>query len=423
LEEATVADRVYVVGVGAEGYSGLSPRAREILDAAEAIFGVERLLETIPTGRAARISGNPGVAKALSLIESTAGEGGVAVIASGDPGFFGIGKLMVRRFGRGRVEIIPHVSSVQLAFAAVGESWEDASFLSVHGRSIGGLVEAVERAPKVAIFTDGINSPSAVAKRLLAAGVRGRRAFLCEEMGGPKERVRQMKLAELAGMECSPLSVLILLPDPESATAGVSGVQSPRSEWPLGIPDEEFQQRRPRRGLITKLEVRLAALGKMGLTSRSVVWDVGAGSGAVSIEAAGIAREGQVYAVERDEEGIEIIRANLATFGCRNVVVVPGSAPEALEGLPAPDAVFVGGSGGKLSAILDLVGRRLRPNGRVVVNAATLETVGAALAHLREMGFAVESTLIQVSRGKGLGEGLTHFEALDPVFIVAGRRS
>jgi len=161
----------------------------------------------------------------------------------------------------------------------------------------------------------------------------------------------------------------------------------------------------------------------MGLTSRSVVWDLGAGSGAVSIEAAGIAREGQVYAVERDEEGIEIIRANLATFGCRNVVVVPGSAPEALEGLPAPDAVFVGGSGGKLSAILDLVGRRLRPNGRVVVNAATLETVGAALAHLREMGFAVESTLIQVSRGKGLGEGLTHFEALDPVFIVAGRRS
>ena len=163
----------------------------------------------------------------------------------------------------------------------------------------------------------------------------------------------------------------------------------------------------------------MASLARLGLQESSVVWDVGAGSGSVAIEAAMIARDGHAYAVERDDEGIDLILKNQAKFGTHNLSAIHGEAPAALEGLPSPDAVFIGGSGGNLPAILDVVARELRPYGRVVINAATLDTAGVAVTGLRERGFAADVTLIQVSRSKDVA-GMTRFEALNPIFIVAG---
>ncbi len=424
MVEPAPASRVYVVGLGAEGWESLAPRAKEVVAQADTVVGGERLLALVPHVAAERLVIKAGLAGLLEQIATRLGERRVVVLASGDPGFFGIAKALVERFGKERVEILPNVSAVQLAFARIKESWEDATFVSLHGRLPARFAAAVGRSRKVAILTDDVNSPAVIARSLLAAGLGGYHAYVCEDLGLPDERVRECDLATLTELATAPLNVLILIREQAAEEGEAAYLGQPASltgGWPYGIPDEEFYQRRPHRGLITKVEVRLASLAKLALTESSTVWDIGAGSGAVTIEAALAARLGRVFAVERDAESIDLIRRNIAKFGVANVVPVHGTAPAALAALPAPDAVFVGGSGGQLAAIVDAVDRQLRAGGRVVVNATTVETAGAALAALREKGFAVTATLLQVSRGKELA-GLTHFEALDPVFVIAARR-
>jgi precorrin-6Y C5,15-methyltransferase (decarboxylating) len=167
--------------------------------------------------------------------------------------------------------------------------------------------------------------------------------------------------------------------------------------------------------------VRVVSISKLALRDDSIVWDVGAGAGSVSIEAAIQVRRGQVFAVERGAEDAEIIRQNVAHFGLRNIVVVEANAPEALADLPDPDAVFVGGSGGGMREVIAVIATRLRPGGRVVVNVATVESLSLAIAALREKGFDPELTQISVARSQAIGT-LTRLAALDPVFIVSGTR-
>ena len=195
---------------------------------------------------------------------------------------------------------------------------------------------------------------------------------------------------------------------------------SPR---PLGLPDDAFAQKRPDKGLITKSEARAISLYRLGLTPRSVVWDVGAGSGSVALEAALIAHNGRVYAVERDADSIRHLRCNLRRLGPDNVAIVQGDAPAALDDLPAPDSVFVGGGGRKLGVILDCAAGRLRPGGRIVANLAAMERALQAYDRLQGLGFATELTMASASRAKPLPDGALRFAALNPVFIVAAKRS
>lgn len=190
----------------------------------------------------------------------------------------------------------------------------------------------------------------------------------------------------------------------------------------LGLPDDAFEQRHPLRGQITKREVRAVSLYSLGLCPNSLVWDIGAGTGSVSVEAALIAHQGVVYAVEREEETLPLLRRNVARWGPPNVQVVPGEAPEALRELPDPDSVFVGGSGGRLAEILEVVAQRLRPPGRVVVNLAALERVPEVRRRLTQLGLVSELAMVQAARGKELGDGTLRLEALNPVFVVTGWR-
>ena len=190
---------------------------------------------------------------------------------------------------------------------------------------------------------------------------------------------------------------------------------------PLGLPDDAFAQKRPHRGLITKAEVRAVSLYKLGLRRNSIVWDVGAGSGSVGLEAALIASEGMVYAVERDAECLDMLRLNVEQLGPDNVVVVSGEAPDALDALPAPDCVFVGGSGGRLTDILECAVSRLTADGRIVVNLASLDRVAQTQACLESLGFEVDLTMISASRGKALPDGTMRLEAQNPVFIITGK--
>ena len=190
----------------------------------------------------------------------------------------------------------------------------------------------------------------------------------------------------------------------------------------LGLPDDAFEQRRPLKGQITKREVRAVSLYSLGLRSDSVVWDIGAGTGSISVEASLIAREGTVYAVERDEESLPLLRRNLERWGSNNVQIVAGEAPDALVDLADPDAVFVGGSGGRLAEILDEAIKRLRINGRIVVNLAALERTNDVYHRFKSSGLVTDMVMVNSSRGKDMPDGTVRLEALNPVFVVTARR-
>ena len=193
-----------------------------------------------------------------------------------------------------------------------------------------------------------------------------------------------------------------------------------RGELPsLGLLDDVFEQRRPLRGQITKREVRAVSLYLLRLRSDSVVWDIGAGTGSVAIEAGCIAHRGSVYAVERDPDSIGLLRRNAERLAGCNVKVVHGAAPPALERLPDPDSVFVGGSGGQLAGILDTATDRLKQDGHLVVNLAALERTNEVYRRLKDKGMIVELSTINVSRGKEMPDGAVRLEALNPVFIIA----
>ncbi len=400
---------VTVVGIGADGCSGLSSRAAGAVASARVLAGGERHLAFFPQFQGERILIDRNLTAALDRVAGLADETQVCVLASGDPLFFGIGARLLECIPVEDVEFIPHPSSVQWAFARIGLAWEDAAFVSFHGRGREGLAARVRRRRKVALLTDRMNAPPALARHLLEHGARDWRGVLCEDMGGAGERVRRCALEELAALDdVRPLNLLLLLrPD----------------GWrpPPAIPflsDEAFEKRG---GLITKREVRLLALAALAPSEDGVVWDIGAGSGSVAVEAALVACEGRVYAVESDPECLEYCRRNARAHGADNVRVVAGRAPEALDGLEPPDAVFVGGSGGRLAEILAFAVTRIRPGGRIVVSTITLETLEEARRALGDLGLAADVTLASIARSAPLA-GRTRLAPLSPVHLVTATK-
>lgn len=403
---------VTLVGIGDDGCASLTARAAGAVARAEVLVGGERHLAFFPQFRGERVAIKGGLDAVLDRVVELSAERDVCVLASGDPLFFGVGARVVQRVGADHVEAIPAPSSVQWAFARAGMAWDDAEVVSVHGRGAVGFVARVRRASKVAVLTDAESSPPRLAARLLEYGDRAWTAVVCERLAGPGERVRAMTIDALAEThDVDPLNVL-LLARPEG--------WRPPPRIPH-LPEEAFAKRMPKHGLITKREVRTLSIATLGIDEDSVVWDVGAGSGSVAIEAAMIASRGRVYAVEVDPEGVAICRENTRAHGTDNVVVVEGRAPEALAGLEAPDAVFVGGSKGNMPSILDASLAALRPGGCLVVNAITLENVAEAYAALRARALEPEVTLVQISRGAPLAR-YQRYEALNPIHVIAATR-
>ncbi len=400
---------VTVIGLGDDGCASLTSRAANAVAAAQVLVGGERNLAFFPQFTGERIAIKGALDPLLDRVASLANEHQVCVLASGDPLFFGIGAKVVARIGAEHVELLPAPSAMQWAFARTGIVWDDASFLSVHGRSAEGFVNRVRGASKVAVLTDAESSPPALATRLLEYGDSAWTAWVCEKLGSTDEKVRRFELAELsAARDIDPLNVLLLLR---------TGAWRPPTSIPY-LHEDAFAKRMPKNGLITKREVRLLSLGALALRPDSVVWDIGAGSGSVSIEAAMLAPRGRVYAIEVDPEGVAICRDNARVHGTDNVRVIEGRAPEALVGLEAPDAVFVGGSKGSMDAIVTAALAALRPGGKLVVNAVTLENVAEAYAAFRSRSLDPDVTLVQVSRGVPLAR-YQRYEALNPIHILA----
>jgi precorrin-6Y C5,15-methyltransferase (decarboxylating) len=404
---------VTLVGIGDDGCAGLSSRAMNAISSAQVLVGGERQLAFFPDFRGERLVLEGGLGAVLDRVAVLAEEHHVCVLASGDPLFFGVGGLVIKKVGAAHVDVIPQPSSMQLAFARVGLKWDDAALLSVHGRTLEGLLARLRRCAKAALFTDPDNSPARIAAQMVELGETGWQTWVCENLGGPDERVRAFSVAELAAVsDIGPLNLLVL--------------QRTDPGWrpPPAIPflhEDAFAKRMPKKGLITKREVRLLSLAALHIRPASVIWDIGAGSGSVTIEAALLAPEGRVYAIEVDPEGVEICRDNLRTHGVDNARVIAGRAPEALAGLEPPDAVFVGGSKGSMAEIIEVALERLKPGGRLVVNAITLENASEAYQCFRSRGLVPEVTLLQVSRAEPLAHYL-RYEALNPIQIFAVTR-
>jgi precorrin-6Y C5,15-methyltransferase (decarboxylating) len=400
-------DKVYIIGVAPGGASSLGSKARRLVKQAEIVLGGQRLLDMFPSLGGEKITIRNNLAEVTDLIKRNMRQRRMVVLASGDPDFYGIAGYLADKLGKDSLEIVPNVSAMQLAFARLKESWDDAVFVSAHARPVEDIVERVRSSHKVGIFTDGEHTPATIARVLLEHGVDGYRTYVCQNLGRKDEKIVATDLPGLCKTRCSPLNVLILLKE-KPGTA-------PRQV--LGIPEASFYRRR--KGLITKHEVRAVSLAKLALTENSLVWDIGAGSGAMSIEASLLVRKGRIYAVEKNDADVAVIRKNLRRFHVPNVEVVPTFAPEGLDRLPDPTAVFIGGSGGRMEGILNLACRRLKPGGRLVINVAALENLGAAVNALKARGFAPDVTLVNVARSTELA-GLTRFEALNPVFVVTG---
>ncbi|MEO1971069.1 MAG: precorrin-6y C5,15-methyltransferase (decarboxylating) subunit CbiE [Pirellulaceae bacterium] len=405
-------ERIHIIGVGDDGWEGLTGQARRLIEQAELILGPADQLERLGKTKASQVDCGLGLDELIGKLDH-APDVSIIVLTSGDPLFYGTARFLCDRFGKDRIAVLPHVSSLQLPFARVKESWEEAYLTNLANQSLDRIIERIRTAEKVGIFTTEKISPSTVAKPLVSRRIDYFHAYVCENLGSPDERVTHADLAELVDQRFSPLNVMILVRKPAVPDRPISEA----GKRLFGNPDEWFVQTQPKRGLLTPSEVRSMALAELDLAPASVVWDVGAGSGSVSIEAAQIAHDGKVYSIEMDVEDFELLRINADRFGVQNLVPVLGKAPEAWESLEAPDAIFVGGTGRQVAKIVEMALPRLRPRGRLVAHVSSLDNAHDVWKAMNSLPGNAQVWMLNLARGIDQLDHLT-FEPLMPTFLL-----
>ncbi len=372
------------------------------LEQAGCVIGARRLLEQLPRGctenRIAAI--NPEAILDEILRQNT----DCAVVYSGDTGFYSGARGLLPLLEKAGIpaRVLPGVSSVQLLSARLGRPWQDWNLVSAHGTECG-VLAAVSAGRPAFFLTGGVLGPAEICRRLTEAGLGTLPVVIGERLSYPDEAVTAGTARELAAGTYAPLSVLLAEAAPRE-----------KRRCP-GFPDNAFL-----RGDVpmTKQEVRAAALAKLAAEPADTLWDVGAGTGSVSVELALAAPEGQTFAVERKPEACGLIRANREKFSAWNLQLIAGRAPDALRELPPPDGVFIGGTQGGMAEIVDSILQK-NANARICVTAIALETLSAAVAALTEHGLSAHVTQIAVSRSKPAGK-LHLLTANNPIFLITG---
>lgn len=334
--------------------------------------------------------------------------GPVVIVASGDPLFYGIGNTLLKHFRAEELNFHPSLSSIQKACALCKTAWHDAQILSLHGRQHPHIAGKILPHHKSIILTDSCNNPQAIAKGILhylevieAMEMAGNiRLAVAENLGAEHECLHYLNLVEASQKEYAPLNVLIIFNDNRMAALS-----------PFGLREDDIYHSR---GLITKNEVRAASIHALNLPAQGIMWDVGAGSGSVSIEAARINPELTIYAIEQRPEEIANIKANIKKFSCYNIIPLHGRAEDFLDDLPQPERIFVGGSGGALEIITAKAKEVLPENGRLVVNSVLPKTADEAPRFMRAQQMEVYSSCIRVSRSTP-----EHIE-FNPITIIIG---
>ena len=424
-----VIDKCRIVGVLDDGVASLGATALQHLRAAQLVIGGARTLQLLaahiaPDAVQRDLSG--ALSQVPEWIRAAQAEGRrVVVLATGDPLCHGIAAYLASRLCIEAIEVLPNVSTLQLACARLGLPWQDMKFSSVHSKDAGdwvpgsppshglyALLRDIRQHDRLAVLTSPDNTPDRIARMLIAEGLADEvEMAVAERLCQPEERV-------VSGMS---LSAAALMPfaDPNVVLLWRTRLRAPQVL--LGLPDASFEQRHPEKGLITKHEVRAVSLARLQLRADSVVWDIGAGSGSVGLEAARLCRNGHVYAIEKNADDAAIVQRNRLAMGISNHTLLHGKAPEGLQAWADPDAVFVGGSGGELAELITLILKRLRPQGWLVMNFVTIENLGVAVATLKAQGATWDVLQLQASRSKPILH-MHRMAAENPVWIVCAQR-
>ena len=423
---------IQVVGVGLSGAKSLSTGVLSLVESATLLVGAQRHLDAFERSNAAVESWPLGnftqVFADLRSRLQTHPETRVVVLASGDPLFFGIGRLLLTLFPAEQLVFHPQVSAMQLAFSRLKLPWQDATLVSVHGRSEQPLMQPLKRGDaKIAVLTDGIFTPGAIAALITALDLPVRyQLWVCENLGDDAherlsvyspdqfERLQQQTFASL--------NVVVLLRQTDSPT-------SPKRLPLIGLPDAAFKGFPDRPTLMTKREIRLLILGALAPLDGQTIWDIGAGTGSVSVELSRLCPNAQLYAIEKTAMGAALIEHNAQQLAIAPIHVVHAQAPTALDTLPQPARVFIGGSSGQLTAILNLLNHRMLTNSdnssapadaRIVLALATVEHLNQVISWVKstsENTWQYQLTQINISRSLPIGP-LTRFSPLNPVTLV-----
>ena len=415
---------VSIIGILDDGWAGLADAARQALQQAGLVIGVGRSLELVrPYLAQADLRDMDGaLTRCPEWIKSALASGqSVAVLATGDPLCHGIATYLLDKLGHDGVRILPAPSTLQIAFARWQKPWHDVVLASCHSADAGEwlpgagpvhglypLMRAIALNRRVFAFTSPDNDPSRLARALLSMGYDDdvRLSVACRLLLDDEVIYTGLTLAKAAYMQFPGPCVALV---ERSGDANMPG---------FGLEDLEYIQRTPEKGLITKQEARALSLAKLRLRPDAVVWDIGAGSGSVGLEAARLAPYGHVWAIEKNTADAANARANAAQFRVGNYTLREGKAPAGLDAWPDPDAVFIGGSGGELGELIKLISKRLKPGGRLVMNFVTLENLATATATLKEIDAAWDVVQLQASRSQPILD-MHRMAAQNPVWVVS----
>ena len=400
---APLRKRVTLAGIGMGDADSQTAGLLRAVREADCLIGAKRMLAAVDAaGKPACAAVAPGE---IARIVREMPYRSFAVLLSGDSGFYSGAKKLIEELKDVELKVLPGIGSLQYLCARLRRSWEDVRAVSLHGRSCD-LAREVEENAAVFALVGGEGGARDALSRLRDAGFGACRAHVGERLGYPDERVHSGDVSTLSGGEYDSLSVLLI------ENPGYGGVPVTH-----GLPDEAFERDE---APMTKSEVRSVCLSKLALTRGAVVYDVGAGSGSVTVEAARLARDGKVFAIERKERALALTRRNVENFRLTNVELVAGCAPEAMEALPPPTHVFIGGSSGNLRDIVRCAQKK-NPNVRFVVTAVTLETASELVALGKEFEYC-DVAQISVSKPRRLG-GYSLMTAQNPVYVYTLQNS
>ncbi len=397
---------IYCIGIDSNGLYG---DKLEIVMSADVVISPRRFMELLPD-RCNVIDLLP-LDTSVKFLEDFSGLGHAVVLASGDPLFFGIGRYLIKKFGPDHLTFLPALTCIQDVCSRMAMTWDDIKWVSLHGSSdvpIRNLAGLLVPGSKIAVLTDPKNSPDVIARQIYSHPASRHVDIMFhigEDLGGPQEKIHKLRIEEVIDRTFHPLNILVMEVIGDACGYG------------FGLNEDSYEHQG---GLITKAEVRAIALSKLDLPVSGIMWDIGAGSGAVSIEAHKIHRGLTVFAVEHDETRCSQIENNLARHIAFGVNLVRGHAPDVLDDLPDPDRIFLGG-GIKDRGLLECLAGRLRTGGIMVVTCVLLESLNSTLSLLPAAGFYVELVEIQISRARPLGQGLG-LKANNPVFLIRARK-
>jgi precorrin-6Y C5,15-methyltransferase (decarboxylating) len=401
---------VSIIGMGM-GPEDLTAGHKSIIERADILVGGKRLLEQFKDIPVQKKPIGKDIEGIVEFVRAQSKHHEVVVLASGDPLFYGIGARMAGALGAGRVRIYPNISSVAAAFARIKEPWNDAAIISLHGRiNDEQLFSALESENKIAVFTDPKKNPAWLAARLIEKEFSNFKICVLEALGSDSERFAWYPLETAAGMKFAEPNIVVLKRGPLKR-------KSTHQIHP-GAPDHWYDHLG---GLITKSEIRAITLSKLRLAPEHTLWDLGAGSGSISIEASLFIKKGNIFAVEKNPDRIENIKNNRKRFKVRNLKIVQAVLPEGLSGLARPDRIFIGGGGKDLKTIVTAAAKYLKPGGRIVINTVLIPNLQVVTAALSRLKFETDVIQVQINRTRQM-PWAERFEAQNPVWIISGFR-